>query len=205
MQQSRTGIASCLAALFLAGQAFALGPADRAEIAEARAEALEKNAAKDSPTPPAPSALITQPGARAVDPAGEAPLDDALTCLSRAIYWEAKGEGTAGMAAVANVVINRLSHEAFPATVCKVVTQGSEQGNCQFSWWCDGRSDQVQEEAAYMAAKEIARQALNRQLADRTHGALYFHHRQVSPSWAEDFTKTFETGEHVFYKPHDAN
>lgn len=205
MRQSRTRIASCLAALFLVGQAFAAGPADRAEIAEAKAETLEQSAAKDSAKPPPPSALITQSDAQAVDPAGEAPLDDALTCLSRAIYWEAKGEGAADMAAVANVVVNRLGHEAFPATVCEVVTQGAEQGNCQFSWWCDGRSDQVQEEVSYMAAKEIARKALNRQLADRTHGALYFHHRQASPSWAEDFAKTFETGEHIFYKPHGAN
>ena len=68
------------------------------------------------------------------------------------------------MEAVASVVMNRLGHEGFPDTVCAVVKQGSETKNCQFSWWCDGRADQVQEETQYAIAKEIARKALNKQL-----------------------------------------
>ena len=35
-----------------------------------------------------------------------------------------------------------------------VVKQGSEQGACQFSWWCDGNSDEAEEDEAYAAAKE---------------------------------------------------
>jgi hypothetical protein len=33
---------------------------------------------------------ITPGEAQAVDPAGQAPLDDSITCLARTIYWEAK-------------------------------------------------------------------------------------------------------------------
>lgn len=74
-------------------------------------------------------------------------MDDAITCLARSIYWEAKGKDSTDMEAVANVVMNRLGHEGFPDTVCAVVKQGSETKSCQFSWWCDGKSDSAQEEA----------------------------------------------------------
>jgi spore germination cell wall hydrolase CwlJ-like protein len=105
------------------------------------------------------------------------------------------------MEAIANVVMNRLGHEGFPNTVCEVVKQGQELKTCQFSWWCDGRADEAQEEKAYALAKEVARKALNRQLKDRTGGALYFHHRKVSPKWSGEYLKTTELGEHLFYKP----
>lgn len=183
----------------LTGQTCAADQAERARIAEQKAEVLERKAEAGESPPPSP--LITRPGAQAVDPAGKAPLDDALTCLARSIYWETKGKDEAEMAAVANVVMNRLSNDGFPKTVCEVVTEGSEQGRCQFSWWCDGRPDSVQEEAPYATAKELARRALNQQLPDRTRGALYFHGRGATPSWAADFIKTYETKAHIFYKP----
>ena len=85
------------------------------------------------------------------------------------------------MEAIANVVMNRLGHKGFPNTICGVVKQGHEQGACQFSWWCDGRSDDAKEDESYALAKEIARKALNRQLKDRTGGAMYFHHRKATP------------------------
>jgi spore germination cell wall hydrolase CwlJ-like protein len=81
--------------------------------------------------------------------------------------------------------------------------QGQEQGSCQFSWWCDGRSDDVQEEKSYTIAKEIARKALNRQLTDRTDGAMYFHHRKLNPDWSSKFIHTIDIGDHIFYKPSD--
>lgn len=128
------------------------------------------------------------------------PLNDPLTCLSRTLYWEARGQSVSGIEAIANVVMNRLVHADFPNTICDVVTQGSEQGSCQFSWWCDGHSDKASEES-YITSKEIARKALNQQLSDHTNGAIYFHHREIEPDWSLKFIKTFETEEHVFYKP----
>ena len=175
----------------------ATGPA----VTEKKAQALEQNAAAAEKAIPSASELIDKPEVQAVDPAGGEPLDDAITCLARTVYWEARGEATADMEAIANVVMNRLGHEGFPKTICSVVRQGQERGSCQFSWWCDGRSDQAKEDESYAIAKEIARKALNLQLTDRTGGALYFHQRNATPGWAAEYTKTFEIGEFVFYKP----
>jgi len=196
------GLLCCLALTLLSGTALATDQAPIKEKAEAKAEVLEEKAADKPDAPPAPkSEAITPTEAQAVDPAGAAPLDDPITCLARSIYWEAKGKDTADMEGVASVVMNRLGHDGFPGTVCAVVKQGSETRSCQFSWWCDGRPDQVKEDAEYALAKEIAGKALNRQLTDRTHGALYFHDRNVHPSWAKEYRKTAETRKFLFYKP----
>lgn len=174
----------------------------QAEVAERKAEQLEERVAEEGiAMRPAPAETLAKPNVQAVDPAGEAPLDDAITCLARAIYWEARGERVEDMEAVANVVMNRLAHPGFPETTCGVVREGGEQGACQFSWWCDGRGDAADEEDAYALSKEIARQALNRQLPDRTGGALYFHHETVAPDWARVYTKTVQVGEFAFYRP----
>ncbi|CAI8859200.1 N-acetylmuramoyl-L-alanine amidase [Pseudomonas sp. IT-P44] len=195
-------IATCFAITLLGGQAAATEQEQKKEAAENKAEVLEQKAAEKGADVPVPkSEAITTSEVQAVDPAGASPLDDAITCLARSIYWEAKGKSSADMEAVASVVMNRLGHEGFPDTVCAVVKQGSETKNCQFSWWCDGRSDQVQEETQYMIAKEIARKALNKQLNDRTHGAMYFHDRNVNPDWARKYIKTTETSMFLFYKP----
>ena len=172
------------------------------EATKKKAKALEQNAAADGDNSvPSPSEMIGKPEAQAVDPQGQEQLANALTCLARTIYWEARGETAASMEAVASVVMNRLGHGGFPNTVCAVVRQGSEQGACQFSWWCDGRADQAKEDESYAIAKEIARRALNLQLTDRTGRALYFHHRTVMPSWSTEYVKTAEIGEFLFYKP----
>lgn len=188
--------------LFSAGSLSAADLALKQQVAENKAEVLEQNVATEgTKVKPVPSEMITKPEVQAVDPSGEKALDDTITCLARTIYWEARGEDAAGREAIANVVMNRLGHEGFPETVCAVVTEGKEQGACQFSWWCDGHGDDAKEAQAYASAKEISRKALNRQLGDRTKGAFYFHHRNVTPSWSTEYIKTAEVGEHIFYKP----
>ncbi|POA19231.1 cell wall hydrolase [Pseudomonas sp. FW300-N1A1] len=197
-------IASGLVIALLGGQVIAAAPLRNPAAVEGKAHVLEEKAADKEGTAPVPrTEAITPAEVQVVDPAGRAPLDDAITCLSRTIYWEARGIGAADMEGVANVVMNRLGHEGFPNTVCAVVKQGVETRTCQFSWWCDGRPDQVEEEGPYATAKEIARKALNQQLRDRTRGALYFHDRTVKPKWARVYVKTAETGKFLFYKPRD--
>ncbi|WP_110970145.1 cell wall hydrolase [Pseudomonas huaxiensis] len=187
--------------LVLSATAGAADPAVAAK-AEEKAEALEHAVATQAaPAKPAPSETITATEAKAVDPQGAAPLDDTLTCLARTIYWESKGASSADMQAVANVVLNRVGHDGFPDTVCAVVKDGSERHACQFSWWCDGRADQIKEDDEYLQAKEVARQVLNRQLPDNSRGALYFHDRNVSPDWSKTFLRTAQTGKFVFYRP----
>ena len=196
----------CLIALVIHGcnkEGANAAPAEQtAKSTGIKATVLEKNAAAEgSKAPPAPAEIIGKAEAQAVDPAGKGPMNDAITCLSRTIYWEARGEAAASMEAVANVVMNRLGHEGFPGTICEVVMQGREKHACQFSWWCDGRSDNAKEDESYAIAKEIARKALNQQLADRTTGAMYFHQRKVKPGWSTQYIKTVEVGKFVFYKP----
>ena len=204
----RIWLAACVAIVVLVGceptevDKAQLPAANGPEATEKKAETLEQNAAAGGDnTVPSPSEKIGKPEVQAVDPDGKERLDDAITCLARTIYWEARGEEAVSMEAVASVVMNRLGHEGFPNTVCAVVRQGNEQGACQFSWWCDGRSDQAKEDESYATAKEIARRALNLQLRDRTGGALYFHHRNVTPSWSREYKKTVKIGKFVFYKP----
>jgi len=203
----RIPLAICVAFIVLGGCKpadvdKALQPVNGPAATEKKAEALEQNAAADGDnTTPSRADMIGKPEVQAVDPDGVERMDDAITCLARTIYWEARGEKAVSMEAVASVVMNRLGHEGFPNTVCGVVRQGNEQGTCQFSWWCDGRSDQAKEDESYATAKEIARRALNQQLTDRTAGALYFHHRNVTPGWSTEYLKTVEIGEFVFYKP----
>lgn len=195
----------CLTAIMFAGQTVAAETTSEPQAVVSKAQVLEEKAAeKDGPTPAVPSSqIITKSEAQAVDPAGVASVDDALVCLSRTIYWEAKGGTDADMEGVADVVLNRLGHEGYPDTICGVVKQGVEKKACQFSWWCDGRSDQVKEDDRYAASKEIARKALNQQLTDRTKGAMYFHDRNVKPAWASEYLRTAETGKFLFYKPRD--
>ncbi|MDZ3992362.1 cell wall hydrolase [Pseudomonas sp. Teo4] len=175
----------------------------KAAVAEDKAEVLEEKVVEDAP-PPKKAETLTPSEVKAVDPAGQSPMDDSITCLARTIYWEAKGATAEDMTAVASVVLNRLGHDGFPDTICAVVKQGVETKACQFSWWCDGRPDQVEEEERYGIAKEIARKALNQQLKDPTGGALYFHDRNVNPDWAKTYRKTAETQHFLFYKPNQA-
>ncbi|WP_060512306.1 cell wall hydrolase [Pseudomonas sp. NBRC 111124] len=175
----------------------------KAAVAEEKAEKLEKKVVEDAPAPKK-TETITPGEVQAVDPAGQAPMDDSITCLARTLYWEAKGADAQDMSAVASVVLNRLGHDGFPDTICGVVKQGVESKACQFSWWCDGRPDQVEEAQRYDVAKEIARKALNQQLKDPTGGALYFHDRNVHPDWAKAYRKTAETRHFLFYKPNQA-
>ena len=196
----RPWIAAALLASLLANGAAIAEQEERAAAAAAKAEVLERVVAPNADATP-PDEPITELEVQAVDPAGSHPLEEPIPCLARSIYWEAKGVPGRDMKAVANVVMNRVAHEGFPNSICAVVTEGSEQPPCQFSWWCDGRPDEVVEPDAYEIAKEVARQAINLELDDLTGGALYFHHRSVSPDWASVYPQTAETEQFLFYRP----
>jgi spore germination cell wall hydrolase CwlJ-like protein len=196
--------AACLAIFILVGLVNAAdhGQKEQAAAAKDKGALLEEKAsAEGSKTQPTSAEIITKQQAQSVDPTGEEPMEDAITCLARSIYWEANRTDDDEMEAIASVVMNRLSHKGFPNTICGVVMQGQEKGACQFSWWCDGRPDDAREDEPYARVKEVARRALNRQLEDPTGGALYFHNRSVTPSWSREYIRTIEVGEHAFYKP----
>ncbi len=189
----------CAVGLFMVASTVAVRAAEEAAVDAtlAKGEVLEEAAAEGTPA----AETIEPAEAELVDPEGDAPLEDALTCLARTVYWEAKGEDLAAMEAVAKVVMNRLASDAFPETVCGVVTQGRDEGPCQFSWWCDGNPLDAEELDRYEITMDVARRALNQELTDRTDGALYFHGQGVSPDWAAAFVETVTVGGHVFYRP----
>ena len=124
-----------------------------------------------------------------------------LVCLADVMYFEARGEGLAGQAAVAMTVLNRVRSKRFPDTICAVVKQGKgELHRCQFSYYCDGHPERIHELHAYREIKELARNILDSGAADRTGGATHFHSVSVSPSWADDMQFTAKIGQHVFYR-----
>jgi spore germination cell wall hydrolase CwlJ-like protein len=128
------------------------------------------------------------------------PLDNPHHCLALALYWEAKTEGAEGMLAVASVVLNRVAHPEFPSSVCAVVTQGGEEPPCQFSWWCDGRSDRPTDPEAWRLAQRLAKAALADPPPDRTGGALFFHNTSIVTPWVQKRVRTARIGRHIFYR-----
>ena len=122
------------------------------------------------------------------------------TCLAQTLYWEAKNEGREGMIAVGWVVLNRRGHEEFPSTVCEVVHQGGETPPCQFSWWCDGKSDRPREPDNWALAREVAGLLLAEPPPDPTGGALFFHSAAMDVPWKVDRTRTARIGNHIYYR-----
>ncbi|MEO0819440.1 MAG: cell wall hydrolase [Pseudomonadota bacterium] len=177
------------------------GPAPAAAAQEAPAEAAPAAGPAADLTVADIALPLDAAAARAFDPDGRAPIDDPVTCLARTLYWEAGGEGDAAMHAVAHVVANRVRSPRFPDSFCAVIKQGGEARPCQFSWWCDGRPDEVRSTALYARARKIARRLLNdRSEPDPTGGAVLFHNTSVSPDWAARTTRTARIGSHIFYR-----
>ncbi len=120
-------------------------------------------------------------------------------CLTKALYFEARGESLKGQFAVAEVILNRADSPRFPASVCGVVNQGGSRG-CQFSYVCDGRKDVMHEREAIDRAGRIARVMLDGAPRALTEGATYFHSKNARPGWAHRFARTAAIGAHLFYR-----
>lgn len=124
----------------------------------------------------------------------------ALRCLTQAVYYEAASEKDEGQAAVAQVVLNRLRHPAFPSTICGVVYQGSERvTGCQFSFTCDGSLARVPSVAGWARAERAARAALGGKVAAAVGNATHYHADYVVPYWAPTLDKATTIGAHIFY------
>ncbi len=141
------------------------------------------------------------PAARAQ--AGAGGVADEVRCLALTIYFEARGEPERGKRAVAHVVMNRVLDTGFPDGVCEVVRQGGEDRlhRCQFSWWCDGRSDEPRPGKSWRTSLAIARGVYWETSEDPTAGALWYHASYVKPAWRTRFTKGPRIGDHIFYRP----
>ena len=136
----------------------------------------------------------------AVSAARSEELPSDTYCMALNLYHEARGEDAAGVLAVGNVVLNRVQSKRFPSTICKVVKQGGQRRHkCQFSWWCDGRSDKAKNKAAWQEMVWLAGKLLDGSIADNTNGALFYHTSNVNPYWNVNMTQKAQHGVHIFY------
>jgi len=124
-----------------------------------------------------------------------------LECLTQAVYYEARGETPSGQAAVAQVVLNRVRHPAFPKTVCGVVFQGAaRKTGCQFSFACNGVMRRRVEPAAWRRAERVASRALGGEVMAEVGRSTHFHTTAVAPYWGPRMTRVTQVGQHVFYR-----
>ncbi len=124
-----------------------------------------------------------------------------LECLTQAVYYEARGEGSDGMRAVAQVVLNRVRHPAFPKSVCGVVFQGAaRRTGCQFSFTCDGSMRGGVNRAAWNRARDIASKALSGTVYAGVGNATHFHTTAIAPVWRNSLIRVGQVGSHLFYR-----
>jgi hypothetical protein len=123
-----------------------------------------------------------------------------LDCLTQAVYFEARGESARGQAAVAQVVLNRVRHPAFPKSVCGVVYQGAGARSCQFSFACGGAPGIGRENAAWRKARQVAKAALSGAVVAEVGQATHFHTTGVTPQWGPRLLRVAQVGVHVFYR-----
>lgn len=164
----------------------------RADVDEARIARLA------SVAPLASDETYTEEWVRAQpEPRGGAEWE----CLTQALYFEARGETTQGVFAVAEVILNRVDSPRYPDTVCGVVHQGTgRRFACQFTFTCDGAPEHVSDDGAWGRVGRIAQVMLDGAPRGLTHGALFYHTHAVAPSWSRIFHRTATIGVHHFYR-----
>ena len=144
-------------------------------------------------------------------------------CLAQNVFFESSVDNKAGMAAVADVTLNRVKDNRYPNTVCEVVYEGPLRESwqtkkqtdlddslrvyhpirdrCQFSWWCDGKSDNIKDGDAWRKAQEIAYRLVNDyKHRGLTEGATHYHATYVNPKWAPTLDLVGRIGTHIFYR-----
>jgi spore germination cell wall hydrolase CwlJ-like protein len=141
------------------------------------------------------------PASRFVLKAGAEDRERALTCLTQAVYYEAASEGADGGRAVAQVVLNRMRHPGYPASVCGVVYQGADRTTgCQFTFTCDGSLLRPPVEALWTRSRKIAEEALAGRVFAPVGHATSYHADYVLPYWADALDKSVQIGRHIFYR-----
>lgn len=134
-----------------------------------------------------------------------------IECLAKNIYFESRNQPLVGQVAVGLVTINRVKSSRYPNTVCEVVYQAvvyeNWKGNivpkrnaCQFSWYCDGLPETINDESSWSNAISLARKIINNEIIDITEGSLFYHSNKVSPNWSKTMRKSVQIEDHIFYK-----
>ena len=124
----------------------------------------------------------------------------AADCLAAAVLYEA-GDDAVGQQAVAQVVLNRARHPAYPSTVCGVVFQGSERRTgCQFTFTCDGALNRQYSTAAWDRARSVAGMAIAGYVYAPVGLATHYHTDWVVPYWSDNLEKIAAVGTHLFFR-----
>jgi spore germination cell wall hydrolase CwlJ-like protein len=149
-----------------------------------------------------PIAQGANPAARPFVLSGDkASRAQALECLASAVYYEAGNQDQDGERAVAQVVLNRVRHPAFPASVCGVVYQGSTRPTgCQFTFTCDGSLNRQPDGDGWKRAYRVAEAALSGSVYAPVGYATHYHANYVVPVWASSLAKNAIVGAHIFYR-----
>jgi spore germination cell wall hydrolase CwlJ-like protein len=136
-------------------------------------------------------------------------LENDYHCLASNIYWESRNQSLGGKLAVGQVVLNRVDNKRFPDTICSVVKQTKfypsgkiDLHDCQFSWYCDGKSDvplenelDIYEESFILAIKLLENRPI-----DFTEGSTHYHNDKVYPYWAKSLERITRIDNHIFYR-----
>ena len=128
-------------------------------------------------------------------------LARATDCRAAGILYEA-GDDTLGERAVAQVVLNRLRHPAFPKTVCGVVFEGQDRSTgCQFSFSCDGALTRWHPtDDAWRRAREVAAASLSGAVFKQVGYATHYHTDWVVPYWQSSLDKITAVNTHLFFR-----
>jgi len=176
-----------------------LAGAPTAALQPAAMQSADDAAASSAAQPPFDSAPLEL--ARPFVVQGSA-LDKAraLLCLTQAVYYEAGFEPVDGRRAVAQVILNRVRHPAFPHSICRVVYQGAGSGTCQFSFVCNGDLDRRPAAGAWLQAEQVASDALSGYVDPAVGEATHYHADYVAPRWAPSLARVAAIGRHIFYR-----
>jgi len=132
-------------------------------------------------------------------------------CLAQNIYFESGNQPMVGKIAVSHVVLNRVESSLYPDSICDVVYQAEYRqnwkgnyvpirGRCQFSWYCDGKSDDPVDSKTWIESILLARRIIDGEWTDITEGATHYHADYVYPFWADSLNRTTTIDNHIFYK-----
>ena len=182
-------------------------PASQMRVATVGAEAAPDPAARRPIVLPPPEVMAREiaPGHAAapftIAAQSENDRRNSLQCLTAAVYYEARSEPEGGQRAVAQVVLNRVRHPAFPKSICGVVYQGSQRRTgCQFSFTCDGSMNRGIERGAWERSRRIAAEALDGYVYAPVGVATHFHTTAIHPWWADSLARAVTVGSHIFYR-----
>jgi hypothetical protein len=159
----------------------------------------ESAQARNANIPMVAGALAEVGGFTDISPKSEQ-YGTALRCLTQAIYYEAANEPELGKRAVAQVVLNRLRHPAYPNSVCGVVYEGANARVCQFSFTCDGSLLRPPMARQWQDSRRVAQDALAGRVLPEVGSATHYHADYVVPRWAFTLGKLDKIGAHIFYR-----